>query len=112
MNEYLKVMNYKGIWQDTPVDVSDEGLKKISRIEIEVISGDHIVNIEYWDGRDESYDSAELCGNHRIMDFNDGTVVIYDEMREINFVKEYLSTKGSYDVFELKWQKIEEKADD
>ena len=101
MNEYLKVMTYDGVWMDTPVDVSDEGLKKISRIEIEVISGDHVANIEYVDGRDEWYDSADLCQNYRHVDFYDGRVVIYNPSRNINLIKVYLSTKNPYDIFSI-----------
>lgn len=101
MNRHLMVMSYDGVWMDTPVDVSDEGLKKISRIEIEVISGDHIAKIEYVDGTDEWYDSAELCGNDRIVDFHDGRVVIYNPSRNINLVEAYLSIKDTYDVFSL-----------
>ena len=101
MGKHLMVMFYDGTWYDTPVDVSDEGLKKISRIEIEVISGDHIAKIEYTDGRDESYDSSMLCRNYREDDYYDGSKVIYNPLRGINLIDAYLSTIHSNDVFNL-----------
>ena len=89
----LKIMDYLNEWHDTGIDVDES----VAIIEIEVVTGDHIAHITYSDGRTERIES---CFD-RLNDYADGNLVIFDREKGIDLVKEYLSIKETYDIFDI-----------
>lgn len=86
----LKIRDYTGKRFDTGVDISDEGLKNIFRIDLKVITGDDVVTVEYEDHTEE-YDASDYSEFKRRTDYYDGSDVLYDKYRSINDLDNYLS---------------------
>ncbi len=74
----LKIMNYDNVECDTGVD-----LEKVNSLYVVVVSGDEIVTVVKTDGMQKTFDSAELSGNGRVLDFFDGEYGVHkDDLAE------------------------------
>lgn len=97
-NRYLTIMDFADRKVETEIDLSR--LDEIESIYIDVVSGDEIAIVYYKDGRTRSFDSAE---GTRIVDFEDGSYLLYDCDMGINRIKEFERRDDSYDVTML-WE--------
>lgn len=72
-------------------DIGD--LDSISEIEILVLSGDEIALVWYKDHTSKQFDSSDS----RIIDYYDGSYIVYNVANETNFVDAWKERKDSYD---------------
>lgn len=70
----LTLMNYRN--DKVSVDIGDR--EDIGTIFISIISGDEIAHITYKDFSQKRFDSNELLGELRLMDFDDGCYMLYN----------------------------------
>lgn len=88
----LKLLDYS----DKEVEFEIGELEDIDSIIIQVISGDEIAHVFYKDGHSDNFDS----GVDRLMDFDDGSYIIYDADTGINYMTnpKWVGRSSSYDA--------------
>lgn len=86
----LKIMDYNDQLVDTGLELN---LDKISKIEIEVISGDEVATVAFTDGKEKTYDSS----NERVENIYDGNYILYSKAMGINLLDKWEKRKSSYD---------------
>lgn len=89
---YLEIMDYKNDKTKTTIDLNK--LDEIQSIRIEIITGDEICEVQYKNGKRETFDSS----NERIQDFFDDSYVLYDVLDNTNFIEEFKKRENSYDT--------------
>lgn len=87
----IKIYNYNDELFDTGIPTSD--FSKISKLLVEVISGDEVLTVFYKDGGVKSFDAADLSNEKRESDDFDN--------------KYYITTKSEFN----KWLMREESLD-
>lgn len=90
----LKLMNFNDERFDTEIDL--DKLNEISKIEIEVITGDEVATITYKTGVVLTIDSAVLANCLRSEDFYDGNYILYSDEDGINRLEEFEKRTHSY----------------
>ena len=105
----LRLMDFESRWYDTDIDVSDDSLKQILAIKIEILSGDFVATIVYEDGEILTRDVCSINNNFRIEDFADGERLIYSRKHNINIIDEYHKIKKNYDLTRL-WEEWDDNA--
>jgi len=87
----IKILDYT----DQPQEVDVGELENIKQITMSIISGDEILDVEYFDGKTKIFDS---CSNDRILDFDDGNYILYSEEESINRLNDprWLDREDSY----------------
>lgn len=87
----IKILDYR----DRPQEVDVGELESIKQITISIISGDEILDVEYFDSNTKIFDS---CGGDRILDFYDGNYILYSEEESINRLNDprWLNRENSY----------------
>lgn len=93
----LCLLTYDNKCCDTGVDITEEGLKKIKRIDIKVLSGDEVATVEYKDGRKEQYDSAIMAHNPRIETFSDDEYCLWKKGDDESNLLMWIFRENSYD---------------
>lgn len=66
----FKIYNYDNV--PSLVCISNKNIENISRIDVLLLSGDEIVCVCFKDETEVSYDSADLAGANRMIDYYDG----------------------------------------
>jgi len=74
-------------------------MDEVDEITITVISGDEIADILYLDGTSEQIDAANLANNQRLVDFWDGSYIVYSVRRGINRMELFSNRENSYSMF-------------
>lgn len=90
----LVLLNYANRKAETSVDLYN--LENIEFIRITVLSGDEVADVLYTNGALETYDSAVLLKEPRTAGYYDGSYVIYDKSRNIDFLDIFPARKNSY----------------
>ena len=88
----LVLFDYNGGEFHTGVDL--DNLDDISRIDIDVISGDEVATVTYKDGRKQDFDPS---WGSRDIDFFDFGYTLYDSNRLTNNIDSWLKRGDSYD---------------
>lgn len=89
----LNLMNYR--YNSYPIFIDMDNLDEIT---ITVISGDEIADILYLDGTSDQIDAADLANDHRLMDFWDGSYIVYSVRRGINRMELFTNRENSYSM--------------
>lgn len=86
----IKLLDYNN--QSFEYDIGE--LSDIIQIDLEIISGDEILQVVYKDNSTAMFDPAP----ERILDFNDGGYILYDKVAGINNLndKNWLNREDSY----------------
>ena len=95
MTETLVIMDYNNDRTDTHIDISSDGLKKISVIYIDVVSGDEIATVVFTDGTTRRIDSS----NSRCVGFEDDSYILYGKDSEgetVDRLDEFNKRTSSY----------------
>lgn len=88
MKKIITIMDY----DNRKRNITIKNFEDVVRIQIEVISGDEILNILYKDYSTESYDSS----NCRMVNYNDDIYTIYDITKNIDYISNWKKRKSSY----------------
>jgi len=85
----IRILDYAG--ESTQVDIGD--LSTINHIDLDVITGDEILIVEYKNGEIKTFDSA----SDRCADYFDNSYTVYSN--SIDLLKDdlWLARKSSYD---------------
>lgn len=93
MKKIITIMDYN----NNKRKITIKNFEDVVKMEIEVVSGDEILNVLYKDYSTENYDSSDC----RMMDFADDFYTIYDITKNINYINSWNKRTSSYD-FDLK----------
>ena len=85
----LKLYDYENKVVKTPVNLCDTNVKKVT---IDVMSGDEVATVEYYDGTKKVYDSSDC----RTTDFHDNRYVLLDRENDIDIIEDFLNREDSY----------------
>lgn len=90
----ITLMNYDG--KKASVDIGNK--EDIANIFIVIVSGDEVAHITYKDYSHKSYDSAEMTGSWRTMDFDDGGYLLYNFKEKENLIDnpKWINRESSY----------------
>lgn len=86
----LKIMNY----EDKPFDTGIH-LEDVEYVYVTVISGDELLEIHINDRNIIHIDSADIAGNHRIINFYDGSYIV-----NASHLEEWNSRTSTYQYYE------------
>ena len=89
----LYLYNYRNDITYTPINL--DNLDDIEELTITVVSGDEILDILYTDGFSDQVDSCL----DRMIDFFDGSYIIYSKRRGINILDKFMTREDSYTMF-------------
>lgn len=87
----LTLLNYEDMRCVTEID-----LESVNSLYVVVMSGDEIVTAVLEDGTQITFDSAEMCGDHRYDDFFDGEYGVHKDDLE-----RWTKRKDSYEWFSV-----------
>lgn len=85
----LTLLNYDDVQCATEVD-----LESVNSLYVVVVSGDEIVTAVLEDGTQITFDSADICGNHRCINYFDGEYSVHKSDLE-----RWTKRKDSYEWF-------------
>lgn len=88
MKKIITIMDYN----NNKRKITIKNFEDVVRLEIEVVSGDEILNILYKDYSTESYDSSDC----RMMNFDDDFYTIYDITKNIDYINSWNKRTSSY----------------